>query len=161
MVRGKASRPAILKRAVYGLPELKRNALMDAAIVGNPGCYPTCSILALAPLLKEDMLEEDTVIIDAKSGVSGAGRSLKLGSHFCECNESVKAYSVAGHRHTPETEEQLSAVAGKKVTVTFTPHLVPMQRGMLVTAYGNSKGRGCRMAASAVHRVLSGRIFYG
>ncbi|NLO24624.1 MAG: N-acetyl-gamma-glutamyl-phosphate reductase [Clostridiales bacterium] len=131
--------PAILKRAVYGLPELKRNAIVDAAIVGNPGCYPTCSILALTPLLKEDMLEEGSVIIDAKSGISGEGRSLRLGSHFCECNESVKAYSVAGHRHTPETEEQLSAVAGKKVTVTFTPHLVPMQRGMLVTAYGKLK----------------------
>jgi len=133
--------PGLLESAVYGLPELYRNRVEGARVVGNPGCYPTCSILALAPLLKEDMLEEGSIIIDAKSGVSGAGRSLKLGSHFCECNESVKAYSVAGHRHTPEIEEQLSALASKKVTVGFTPHLVPMQRGMLVTAYGRLKSK--------------------
>jgi len=131
--------PGLLKSAVYGLPELYRNQVVGARIVGNPGCYPTCSILALAPLLKEGLLEEDSIVIDAKSGVSGAGRSLKLGSHFCECNESIKAYGVAGHRHTPEIEEQLSATAGSKLTVSFTPHLVPMQRGMLVTAYGKLK----------------------
>ena len=131
--------PELLERAVYGLPEFNRHLLGDAKMVGNPGCYPTCSILALAPLFKEHMLEEGSVIIDAKSGVSGAGRSLKQASHFCECNESVKAYSVAGHRHTPEIEEQLSAIAGKKVTISFTPHLVPIQRGMLVTVYGNLK----------------------
>jgi len=131
--------PQLLETAVYGIPELNRDRIRDAAIVGNPGCYPTCSILAFAPLLKEDMLEDNSIIIDAKSGVSGAGRALKLGSHFCECNESVKAYGTAGHRHTPEIEEQLSAIAGKKVTISFTPHLVPMNRGMLVTGYGSLK----------------------
>lgn len=145
--------PGLLENAVYGLPELNRNRVEEASIVGNPGCYPTCSILALAPLLKEDLLEEGSIVIDAKSGVSGAGRSLKLGSHFCECNESIRAYGVAGHRHTPEIEEQLSAAAGRKETVSFTPHLVPMQRGMLVTAYGKLK-KG--MDAGWLHQLYTG-----
>ncbi len=131
--------PELLESAVYGIPELNRSLIRDAGIVGNPGCYPTCSILALAPLLKEDLLEGNSIIIDAKSGVSGAGRALKPGSHFCECNESIKAYGVAGHRHTPEIEEQLSAISGKGITISFTPHLVPMNRGMLVTVYGKLK----------------------
>lgn len=131
--------PELLEQAVYGLPEINRARIKNAKVVGNPGCYPTCSILALAPLLEEDFLEEGSIVIDAKSGVSGAGRSPKPASHFCECNESVKAYGVAGHRHVPEIEEQLTAIAGKEVTVSFIPHLVPMQRGMLVTAYGRLK----------------------
>ena len=126
-------------KAVYGIPELERSSIRRAEIVGNPGCYPTCSMLALAPLLGDDMLEEDSIIIDAKSGVSGAGRSLKLTSHFCECNESIKAYCVAGHRHTPEIEERLSKIAGKRQPSALLPHLVPMQRGMLVTAYAKLK----------------------
>ncbi len=148
--------PGLLENAVYGIPELNRDLIRDAKVVGNPGCYPTCSILALAPLLKEDMLEENSIVIDAKSGVSGAGRALKPGSHFCECNESIKAYGVAGHRHTPEIEEQLSAISGKKVTVSFTPHLVPMNRGMLVTVYGNLKKSA---DAKKLNRLYSG--YYG
>lgn len=129
----------LLEEAVYGIPEFNRHLIRDAKIVGNPGCYPTCSIFALAPMLEEGLLEESSIIIDAKSGVSGAGKSLKPGSHFCECNESIKAYKVAGHRHIPEIEQQLSIIAGKDITVSFTPHLVPMQRGMLITAYGSLK----------------------
>lgn len=131
--------PHLLCNAVYGIPELNREKIKGATLVGNPGCYPTCSILTLAPLLRKNMLEDNSIIIDAKSGVSGAGRALKLESHFCECNESVKAYGVAGHRHLPEIEEQLSKIAGCKVVVSFTPHLVPMNRGILVTAYGKLK----------------------
>jgi N-acetyl-gamma-glutamyl-phosphate reductase len=144
--------PELLESAVYGLPELNKNLIKDAKIVGNPGCYPTCSILALAPLIREDMLEENSIIIDAKSGVSGAGRTLRPGSHYCECNESVKAYGVAGHRHTPEIEDQLSRMAGRKVAVSFTPHLVPMQRGMLATVYGSLKED---VDAQKLHRLYA------
>jgi N-acetyl-gamma-glutamyl-phosphate reductase len=128
--------PELLDRAVYGLCEWNRAAVKDSRLIANPGCYTTCSILTLAPLLKAGLIDPATVIIDAKSGVSGAGRSAKIGSLFTECNESVKAYGVASHRHTPEIEEQLTAISGQEITVTFTPHLVPMNRGILVTAYG-------------------------
>lgn len=127
--------PQLIQEAVYGLPEINREAVKRARLVANPGCYPTCSFLTLYPLVKEGLIDPDTIIIDAKSGTSGAGRGAKLGSLFCEVNESMKAYGVAAHRHTPEIEEQLSYVAGKPVTVSFTPHLVPMNRGILVTAY--------------------------
>lgn len=131
--------PELLERAVYGIPEINRDRIKDTAIVANPGCYPTCSILTIAPLLKEDVIDEHSIIIDAKSGISGAGRELRLGSLFCEADENIKAYGVAGHRHQPEIEEQLTFIAGKEVRVSFTPHLVPMSRGIMVTAYGNLK----------------------
>lgn len=127
--------PQFIPEAVYGLPEINREQIKTARLVANPGCYPTCSFLTLYPLVKEGLIDTDTIIIDAKSGTSGAGRGTKLGSLYCEVNESMKAYGVASHRHTPEIEEQLSYVAGKPVLVSFTPHLVPMNRGILVTAY--------------------------
>ncbi|OGI29881.1 MAG: N-acetyl-gamma-glutamyl-phosphate reductase [Candidatus Melainabacteria bacterium RIFOXYA12_FULL_32_12] len=129
----------LLNHAVYGLCEWKREQIKKTNLLANPGCYTTCSILSLAPLLKEDILKEDSIIIDAKSGVSGAGRSLSLGVHFNECNESIKAYKLASHRHIPEIEQELSDVSGKSIKITFTPHLVPMNRGILVTAYGTLK----------------------
>ncbi len=126
----------LLKNAVYGLCEWNREEIRKTSLVANPGCYPTCSILSLAPLLKEGILEKDSIIIDAKSGISGAGRSLNLGTHFAECNESIKAYKVATHRHIPEIEQQLEEISGGTINVSFTPHLVPMNRGILITTYG-------------------------
>ncbi len=131
--------PDYIKEAVYGLCEINREKIKKARLVANPGCYPTCSILAMYPLLKEGLLEPNSIIIDAKSGTSGAGRSPKVNNLYCEINENIKAYGVASHRHTPEIEEQLSYAAGENLYVNFTPHLVPMNRGILVTAYGNLK----------------------
>ena len=108
-----------------------------ARLVANPGCYTTCSILTCYPLVKEGIIDPDTLIIDAKSGTSGAGRGAKVDNLFCEVNENMKAYSVGNHRHTPEIEEQLGYAAGKKLTLSFTPHLVPMNRGILATAYAS------------------------
>lgn len=127
--------PQYIKEAVYGLCELNREAVKKARLIANPGCYPTCSFLSVYPLVKEGLIDPNTLIIDAKSGTSGAGRGAKVDNLFCEVNENIKAYGVAGHRHTPEIEEQLSLAAGGPVTINFTPHLVPMQRGILVTAY--------------------------
>lgn len=129
--------PQFIEEAVYGLPEVNREKIKYARLIANPGCYPTCSFLSIYPMVKEGLIDPDTIIIDAKSGTSGAGRGAKLGSLFCEVNESMKAYGVASHRHTPEIEEQLSYAAGKPVTISFTPHLVPMNRGILVTAYAS------------------------
>jgi N-acetyl-gamma-glutamyl-phosphate reductase len=126
-----------LKSAVYGLPELNRKKIAKSNLVANPGCYPTASTLALAPLLHSGVIATDSIIIDAKSGVSGAGRSANIPSLFCECSDSVKAYNVASHRHTPEIEQQLSDVAGSEILLSFTPHLVPMSRGILATCYGS------------------------
>jgi len=131
--------PDLLKTAVYGLCELNRNEIRTSNLIANPGCYTTCSILTLAPLLKEDLIDENTIIIDAKSGVSGAGRSLNLGTHFCETNESIKAYKVASHRHTPEIEQELSKISGKEIKLSFTPHLIPMNRGIISTCYASLK----------------------
>ena len=128
-----------LDEAVYGLCEINREAVKKARLVANPGCYPTCSILSIYPLLKEGLIDPFTVIIDAKSGTSGAGRGAKVDNLFCEVNENIKAYGVATHRHTPEIEQELSLAAGEPVTISFTPHLVPMQRGILVTAYASLK----------------------
>ena len=128
-----------LDEAVYGLCEINREAVKKARLVANPGCYPTCSILSIYPLLKEGLIDPSTVIIDAKSGTSGAGRGAKVDNLFCEVNENIKALGVASHRHTPEIEQELSLAAGVPVTVSFTPHLVPMQRGILVTAYASLK----------------------
>ncbi|AFS78860.1 N-acetyl-gamma-glutamyl-phosphate reductase ArgC [Gottschalkia acidurici 9a] len=131
--------PELLEEAVYGLCEINREEIKKARLIANPGCYPTSSTLSLAPLLKEDLIEKDSIIIDAKSGVTGAGRSLNLGTHYTECNESIKAYGVASHRHTPEIEEQLSYLGEEEVYINFTPHLVPMNRGILTTSYAKLK----------------------
>jgi N-acetyl-gamma-glutamyl-phosphate reductase len=129
--------PQLLAEAVYGLPELNRERIKTAHLVANPGCYPTSAILALAPLLTGDWIDPRTIIVDSHSGVSGAGRSkFSLDYHFAEVNESIRPYGVGGiHRHTPEIEQALSGVAGQDVTVTFTPHLAPITRGILTTAY--------------------------
>ena len=125
----------VLPQAVYGLCEIHRERIRGARLIANPGCYTTCGILALYPLVKEGVIDADDIIIDAKSGVSGAGRSQDPGVHYNEVNENIKAYKVCSHRHTPELEEQLSLAAGKDIRLTFTPHLVPMNRGILVTVY--------------------------
>jgi N-acetyl-gamma-glutamyl-phosphate reductase len=127
--------PANLAGAVYGLPELYGEHIRDARLVANPGCYPQTGILGLAPLLARRLVARRDLIIDSKSGVSGAGRTPKLNFHFPECNESVVAYSIGEHRHTPEIEQALSDVAGEPVEVIFTPHLIPMDRGIFTTIY--------------------------
>ena len=124
----------LLPDAVYGLPELHREALRNARLAANPGCYPTAAILALAPALEAGLVEP-SVIVDAKSGISGGGRALTLTNHFSEVNESVSAYGLKGHRHLPEIEQELSEAAGAAVSVVFTPHIVPMTRGLLATCY--------------------------
>ncbi|MDB2143982.1 N-acetyl-gamma-glutamyl-phosphate reductase [Enterocloster clostridioformis] len=129
--------PRFIGEAVYGLPEINREKVKRARLIANPGCFPTCSFLSMYPLVKEGLIDPNTIIIDAKSGTSGAGRGSKVDSLYCEVNENIKAYGVASHRHTPEIEEQLSCAAGKPVTISFTPHLVPMNRGILVTAYAS------------------------
>ena len=129
--------PQFIEEAVYGLCELNRESVKGARLVANPGCYTTCSILTLYPLVKEGLIDPATIIIDAKSGTSGAGRGAKVNNLYCEVNENIKAYGVASHRHTPEIEEQLSYACGRDVVLSFTPHLVPMNRGILVTAYAN------------------------
>ena len=131
--------PELLKKSVYGLPELHREEIKKARLIGNPGCYTTCSILALAPLAQAGIIENSSIVIDAKSGSTGAGRSVSQAMHFCEVNESIKAYGVTTHRHTPEIEEQLGYAYGSPIMINFTPHLVPMNRGILVTAYASLK----------------------
>lgn len=131
--------PKYISEAVYGLCEINRESIKGARVLANPGCYTTCSITTIYPLVKANLIDVDTLIIDAKSGVSGAGRGAKVNNLYCEVNESIKAYSVASHRHTPEIEEQLSYATNKDITLTFTPHLVPMNRGILVTAYATLK----------------------
>ena len=127
--------PDLQKEAVYGLTEFKRDAVRKARLVANPGCYPTAAQLPLLPLLKEKLIDADDIIIDAKSGVSGAGRDAKLGSLFSEVSEGIHAYGIASHRHAPEIEQELSEAAGRPIIVTFTPHLMPMSRGILATIY--------------------------
>jgi len=128
--------PANLKKAVYGLPEIRRAKIKGAKLVANPGCYPTSVILALAPLLKHGLINLQSIIADSASGVTGAGRAAKVDSLYCEVNEGYKAYGVGGvHRHTPEIEQELSLLAGEKLMITFTPHLLPMDRGILSTIY--------------------------
>ena len=128
--------PHLLSEAVYGLPELYRAAVKEARLVANPGCYPTSIILGLAPLLKEGLIDATSIIADSKSGVSGAGRELQMTSLFCEVNEGFKAYKVGTHRHTPEIEQELGNLAGADVAMIFTPHLIPIDRGILSTIYG-------------------------
>ncbi|MDZ4779176.1 MAG: N-acetyl-gamma-glutamyl-phosphate reductase [Planctomycetia bacterium] len=132
--------PDNLPQAVYGLPELFREQIVGAKLIANPGCYPTSAILALAPLLKAGLIEPTEIIIDSKSGVSGAGRTPKLTTLFPECNESLSAYNVGRHRHTPEIEQVLSTASGANIEVIFTPHLVPMDRGILSTSYSRPCG---------------------
>ena len=131
--------PQFIEEAVYGLCEVNRDKVKGARLIANPGCYTTCSILTAYPLAKEGIIDMRTLIVDAKSGTSGAGRGAKVPNLFCEVNENMKAYGVASHRHTPEIEEQLGYVSGENVTISFTPHLVPMNRGILATEYATLK----------------------
>lgn len=131
--------PQFIEEAVYGLCEINREQVKNARIIANPGCYPTCTTLSIYPLLKEGLIDPNTIIVDAKSGTSGAGRGAKVNNLYCEVNENIKAYGVASHRHTPEIEEQLGYAAGEEVRINFTPHLVPMNRGILITAYASLK----------------------
>lgn len=131
--------PELLEEAVYGLCEIKREQIKKSNLIANPGCYTTCSILSLYPLLKENLIDEESIVVDAKSGVSGAGRALSLGTHYIECTESIKAYKIASHRHTPEIEQELGEAYQKEIKISFTPHLVPMNRGILATCYGKLK----------------------
>ncbi len=131
--------PQFIDEAVYGLCEINREKIRGARLIANPGCYTTCSILSFYPLLKEGLIDPNSIIIDAKSGTSGAGRGAKVNNLFCEVNENIKAYGVLTHRHTPEIEEQLGYAAGEPLKIIFTPHLVPMNRGILVTGYANLK----------------------
>ncbi|MBQ8982940.1 MAG: N-acetyl-gamma-glutamyl-phosphate reductase [Lachnospiraceae bacterium] len=129
--------PQFIEEAVYGLCEINREKIRKARLIANPGCYTTCSILSFYPLAKEKLIDMKSIIIDAKSGTSGAGRGAKVNNLYCEVNESIKAYGVLTHRHTPEIEEQLGYAAGEELRLIFTPHLVPMNRGILVTGYAN------------------------
>jgi len=131
--------PQLIEQAVYGLCEINRDSIKDTRLLANPGCYTTCSILTAYPLVKEGIIDGNSLIVDAKSGTSGAGRGAKLPNLYCEVNENVKAYGVLSHRHTPEIEEQLSYAAGENIQIIFTPHLIPMNRGILVTEYANLK----------------------
>ena len=132
--------PKLVEEAVYGLCEINREDIKKARLIANPGCYPTCSTLSIAPLAKRGWIDMNTIVIDAKSGTSGAGRGAKVQNLYCEVNENIKAYAVSTHRHTPEIEDQLSYISGRDVMLNFTPHLVPMNRGILVTAYANAVG---------------------
>jgi N-acetyl-gamma-glutamyl-phosphate reductase len=127
--------PHLIDRAVYGLPELYRDDIVGSDLVANPGCYPTGVILGLAPILKESVIDASSIIVDSKSGVSGAGREPSTGSLFCEVSEGFKAYKIGNHRHTPEINQELSVLAGRDVVVTFVPHLIPVNRGILSTSY--------------------------
>ncbi|PKN34623.1 MAG: N-acetyl-gamma-glutamyl-phosphate reductase [Deltaproteobacteria bacterium HGW-Deltaproteobacteria-19] len=127
--------PGLIKEAVYGIPELYRNEIRAARFVANPGCYPTSIILGFAPLLKNSLIDTETLIADSKSGVSGAGREAQIGSLFCEVDEGFKAYKVGQHRHTPEIEQELGVLAGREILLSFTPHLLPVNRGILSTLY--------------------------
>ena len=131
--------PQFIGEAVYGLCEVNREQIKKARLTANPGCYTTCSILTAYPLAKEGLINMKSLIIDAKSGTSGAGRGAKVPNLFCEVNENIKAYGVGTHRHTPEIEEQLGYASGEDVVISFTPHLVPMNRGILVTEYAELK----------------------
>jgi N-acetyl-gamma-glutamyl-phosphate reductase len=134
---GKHEAPEFLGEAVYGLPELYRETIKGARLVANPGCYPTSVILGLAPLLQKGMIDKASIIVDAKSGVSGAGRETKIGSLFCEVNEGFKAYNVFAHRHHPEMEQEISLLAGSRVNISFAPHLLPLDRGILSSIYAS------------------------
>ena len=149
--------PQFIEEAVYGLCEINREDIKKARLIANPGCYPTCSTLSIYPLLKEGIIDGNTVIIDAKSGTSGAGRSAKVANLYCEVNENIKAYGVATHRHTPEIEEQLGYAAGYPIHINFTRHLVPMNRGILVTAYASLKKEVTYEEVKAIYDAYYGK----
>lgn len=149
--------PQFLPEAVYGLCEINREEIRNARLVANPGCYTTCSILTCYPLVKEGLIDPNTLIIDAKSGTSGAGRSAKTDNLFCEVNENIKAYGVGTHRHTPEIEEQLGYACGQEIRLNFTPHLVPMNRGILVTAYASLTKEVTHQEVKAVYDRYYGK----
>ncbi len=152
--------PEMLADAVYGLPELYREKIKTAPYVANPGCYPTASILPLAPLLKKHLVEPAGIVIDAKSGVTGAGRSAKEANIFCEVNDSFKAYGVGNHRHMPEIAQELSFAAGEKAELIFTPHLVPMSRGILSTIYAmRTSGTAPEALRAALEEAYAGEQF--
>ncbi len=132
--------PDRLGKIPYGLPELFREQIRDAALVANPGCFPTSAVLPLVPLLKAGLIDSRGIVVDAKTGVSGAGRTPKLTTHYPECNESMAAYNLGRHRHTPEIDQILSTTTGKSVEVVFSPHLIPMDRGILTTTYSQPAG---------------------
>ena len=146
--------PELLAKAVYGLPELYRKEIPRARLIANPGCYPTSVALALAPLLLGGFIDPATLIIDSKSGTSGAGRGAKVGSLYCEVNEGFKAYSVGNHRHTPEIEQTLSQLAGQEVKVSFTPHLLPVSRGILSTCYASLRKETTTSALLQLYRSI-------
>jgi N-acetyl-gamma-glutamyl-phosphate reductase len=148
---------AHLAQAVYGLPELFAEELPTAQLVANPGCYPQTAILGLAPLVADGLLDLRSIVIDSKSGVSGAGRTPKLTTHFPECNESVAAYAIGNHRHTPEIEQGLSDVAGEPVEVLFTPHLIPMDRGIFSTIYAVPRRPRTQAELMEVYRAYYAR----
>ncbi len=151
---------AISEKAVYGLPELYREQIRGEQLIANPGCYPTGATLALYPLVKAGLIDLDSIIFDSKSGISGAGRGLKEGSLYCESAESLKAYGVGTHRHTPEIEQNLTEAAGEKVTLSFTPHLVPMSRGILTTAYARLNQKGLKADIGAVFDEAYGDEYF-
>lgn len=146
--------------AVYGLTELYRDQVRGADLVANPGCYTTCSILPMVPLLKYGLIEHQGIIIDAKSGTTGAGRSLKAGSMFCAVNESFKAYGVTTHRHTPEIEQIYSEFAGEPVVIQFTPHLLPLDRGILATCYAQLKEGVTDSQIEEAYQAMYGKEFF-
>ncbi len=141
-----------LRKAVYGLPELYRNRIRKAALIANPGCYPTSAILGLLPALKAKIVDSDSIVIDSKSGTSGAGRKADVAVSFCEVNEGFKAYGIGTHRHTPEIEQELSFLAGKEITVNFTPHLLPVDRGILTTIYAKMTKKADTASVLNVYR---------
>jgi len=146
------SYPGLLKRAVYGLPEIYKEEIEKSSLVANPGCYPTGVILGVAPLLASGLGDGNSIVADAKSGVSGAGRKLDIAYHFSECHENLVAYNVGKHRHIPEMEQELSKISKKKITISFTPHLVPMDRGILTTIYVNLKRKTSLNSIWSVYR---------
>ncbi len=149
-----------LRKAVYGLPEIYRKKIAKAALVANPGCYPTSAILGLLPALKAKAVETASIVIDSKSGASGAGRKADVAVSFCEVNEGFKAYGIGTHRHTPEIEQELSSLAGREITVNFTPHLLPVDRGILTTIYARmTKKIGTKEMLNLYRRRYSGEPF--
>jgi N-acetyl-gamma-glutamyl-phosphate reductase len=150
--------PQLLETAVYGLPEVHRDAIRQARLVASPGCYPTSILLPVLPLLRRGLVHPDGIIADSLSGVSGAGRKAEIGYLFCECNESLRAYGIPKHRHLSEIEEQLGIAAGREVTLQFTPHLVPVNRGILTTLYLTPTTPAVGTAAASVLDAVTGGL---
>lgn len=152
--------PSHIKEAAYGLCEINRDVIKGKRLIANPGCYPTATILTLYPLVKEGLIDLNSIIVDAKSGVSGAGRGVSLSNLYCETNESMKAYAVGSHRHIPEIEEQLAYAANDKCLINFTPHLIPMDRGIFITAYAKLiKGIGYDQVKAAYDQYYKDEYF--